>query len=357
MKRKIHLTKVIACFIILFFLALSPALAGGKGTGCKKIVDIQAHYHSWDLLNIIAEVTGEMAGFGWFLIAGQTDTYMQTFTIEERLEWMDKFGIKKSVFSFPSAYLFMRDEQGQQDERKEIARRINDHFAEIHEAYPDRAFFMANVALSIGDIAFSIGELRRAIEELGLHGVSIPTNIGGTTLAEYPGFDDFVDEVERLGIPLYIHPESPYCIEKLMNYGLFGRVGFPNDEAVMVASLIYSGFMDRHPDAKIILTHLGGSLPYFYARLDLLPTFPNLTKLPSEYLKDFYYDTGIGNPLALKYLKEFLGSADRIMFGTDHPYVDSAEANTIDFINDTHLSEVERKKIYFKNAESLFGIE
>jgi len=334
-------------------------LGGGKPMEPKKKIDIQAHFHSPVLFGIIEEETGERAGYGWVLNANRTDTYMQTFTIEERLKWMDQFGIDKSVFSFPSAYLFMRNEQEQQRERKSISRRINNYFAELHKLYPQRAFFMANVALSIAtnaeNVKFSIGELHRAIQELGLHGVSIPTNINGIPLSDSL-FEPFFNEVERLGIPLYIHPESPYCIEKLMDYGLFGRVGFPNDEALMVANLIYSGFMDSHPDLRIILTHLGGSIPYFYKRLDLLPGFPNLKKLPSAYLKDFYYDTGIGNPLALEYLLKFLGSDDRIMFGTDHPYVDSAEANTISFINETKLSNRQRDKIYFKNAERLYGI-
>ena len=73
-------------------------------------------------------------------------------------------------------------------------------------------------------------------------------------------------------------------------------------------------------------------------------------------MKDFYFDTAIGNSLALEFLIKFLGSTDRIMFGTDHPYVDSAEVNTISFINETDLKRKERKEIYFENAEELFGI-
>jgi predicted TIM-barrel fold metal-dependent hydrolase len=241
---------------------------------------------------------------------------------------------------------------------------VNNYFSQLNQKYPERAFFMANVALSVATtpdrVEFCINELRRAIEELGLHSVCIPTNIAGRPLSD-PMLEPFFKEVERLDIPLYIHPESPYCIEKLMNYGLFGRIGFPNDQALMIGNLIYSqnpdsglNFIDHHPKLKIILTHLGGGLPYFFARLDLLPMFPHLKKLPSEYLKDFYFDTAIGNSLALEFLIKFLGSADRIMFGTDHPYVDSAEINTIDFIEDTCLTKKERKKIYFKNAESLF---
>jgi len=364
MKSKVFIVTATAIigFVVFLLFTLSPDVAFDRpGMETKKKVDIHAHFHSPVILEAIERITGEREGFGWTRLKFQNPTYFQTFTIEERLEWMDQFGIKKSVFSFASAYLFMRDEQNQVSERQAIAQFVNNYFAEVHQKYPGRAFFMANVALSVANteenIDWSVQELRRAIEGLGLQAVCIPTNVGWTQLSD-PVFEPFFDEVERLGIPLFIHPESPYCMEEMMAYGMFGKVGFPNDMALMIGTFIFSGFMDQRQDLKIILTHLGGSLPYFYARLDIgsPPVLP-MPKKPSEYLKKFYYDTAIGNPLALKYLIEFLGSGDRILFGTDHPWVDSAEANTIDYIQKTSLTKKERKKIYFKNAENLFGIE
>ena len=81
----------------------------------------------------------------------------------------------------------------------------------------------------------------------------------------------------------------------------------------------------------------------------------NLTKHPREYLKMFYYDTAIGNPEALRFCTDLVGE-DRILFGTDHPYVESAERFTVDYINETKLTSREREKLYFKNASALFKI-
>lgn len=369
MKNKICFAAIFFGWIAFSLLALSnPVFCDDDHCNSFKPmnkIDIQAHFHSPDIFNAITTITGQQAGPGWYLLSLQTETYMQTLTIEERLALLDQFGIEKAVFSFPSVYLFMRDEQNQVAERQEISEFINDYFAQLHQSYPTRAFFMANVALTVAtteaDVNWSIMELRRAIEELGLQAVCIPTNIAGMPISD-PLFEPFFDEVERLGVPLYIHPESPYCIEKMTQNFLFAIVGFPADEALMVANLILPAspgslnFLDRHPDLKIIITHLGGSIPYFYSRLRLSPAAAWLPKPPEEYLKHFYYDTAIGNPEALRFLIKFLGSANQIIFGTDHPYVPAAEASTIAYIQETGLSKKRLKKIYFKNAEELFGI-
>jgi predicted TIM-barrel fold metal-dependent hydrolase len=364
MKRKGVMMTAIVGWLVLFLFTLSPAVDyGHAGMGPKKKIDVHGHFHSPEIFDAIENITGQKAGPGWALLQMQTETYMQTFTIEERLDWMSQFGIEKSIFSFPSVYLFMANEQAQSNERKEIAQFVNNLFHDLHQKYPERAFFMADVALTAGDVEWSISELQRAVKTLGLHGVWVPTNINGNALSD-PEYEPFFTEAEMLGVPVFIHPESPYCIEKMVQGFLFAIVGFPADEALMVANLIYPhppespiGFMDQHPDLKLILTHLGGSIPYIHARLRLTPLAALLPKPASEYLKDFYYDTAIGNPEALEFLIKFLGSADKIMFGTDHPYVPSAEESTIEYIKHTPLSKKESKKIYFKNAESLFGIE
>lgn len=362
MKRRTLTIMAIVVWLVLFVINMSSAFDCDHGRmGTNKKIDVHGHFHSPEFFATIASITGETAGPGWFLLSLQTPTYMQTFTIEERLAWMDQFGIEKTVFSFPSVYLWMRDEQSQSEERKEIAQWVNDFVAVKHEEYPERAYFMADVALTAGDVQWSIDELHRALD-MGHHGVWVPTNINGDPLSD-PAYEDFFAEAEALGVPIFIHPESPYCIEQMTQNFLFAIVGFPADEALMVANLIYPsnptalGFMDRHPNIKMILTHLGGSIPYIYARLRLSPAAAWLPRPAEDYLKLFYYDAAIGNPEALKFLIKFLGSTDRIMFGTDHPYVPSAEEGTIKYIKDTPLTKKQRRKIYFKNAKELFGIE
>lgn len=330
----------------------------------KNKIDVHAHLHSPDIFHALEKIAGKAKPplAGPIFRAHKTAIAMQEFALRDRLAWMSKNGIEKAVFSFPNAIFWIRPDQTK--ERKEFSQWLNDYFAMSHGEYTDRAFFFADVALDVGDITFSIKELHRAIQTLKLSGINLPTNLRGKLLTD-PLFEEFFTHVEKLGIPIFIHPESPYGQELMRAYFGVPIVGFPNDQALMITYMILSGWLDRHPDIKIITTHLGGGIPYFHSRLDCMvitksydPVVTggtNLTKRPSEYLKNFYYDTAMGSSLSLKYLIDLLGGSDRIMFGSDHPYIECAEAKTINYISETPLTVDDRDNIYFKNTERLFG--
>jgi 2,3-dihydroxybenzoate decarboxylase len=80
-----------------------------------------------------------------------------------------------------------------------------------------------------------------------------------------------------------------------------------------------------------------------------------MEKLPSEYFKDNFLITTSGMTYAppLKLSNEVLG-ADRILFAADYPYESLRES--VEFMDSTPITEVDRHKIYHANAEALFGI-
>ena len=143
-------------------------------------------------------------------------------------------------------------------------------------------------------------------------------------------------------------------------------VGFPADAMITGAYMIVDGFFERHKNSKIILTHLGSTAPYIYYRLGeavenpyLPPTISgkaNLTKMPLEYLKMFYYDTASGNPEALQLCESILDE-NKMLFGTDHPYIESAECIAIDYLKRTKITKNQLEKIYFKNGRDLFKLK
>ena len=45
----------------------------------------------------------------------------------------------------------------------------------------------------------------------------------------------------------------------------------------------------------------------------------NLTRLPSEYLRQIYVDTVVNEPAVLRFILDYLG-ADRVLLGTDYPF-------------------------------------
>jgi predicted TIM-barrel fold metal-dependent hydrolase len=106
---------------------------------------------------------------------------------------------------------------------------------------------------------------------------------------------------------------------------------------------------------------MGEALPFWMWRLDFMGTpggragRKNQLK-PSEYFRRNIAITtsGVEDPLALRFCIEKLG-ADNIMWAIDYPYQPTAPA--VAFIENAPLSETERQKICYANAERIFGIK
>jgi len=355
-------------------LAISSPQSSGAEESNEKIyttynnkIDVHAHFHPPAFFKEIEKRIGrDEKMLGWRMLTMKQPTFMQTLSVEERLDLMSKFGIEKSVFSFPNINLYM-DEVAQPQKRNEMSQFINDYFAEVHQRYPERALFFADVPLGT-DPNFSLKELNRAITHLKLNGVAIQTNNAGK-LPHEPVFNDFFSEAERLDVPVYMHPSTPewfnYAHTKLNKYLFESIVGFPADATITIGYMIIDGFFERHKNSKIILTHLGSAAPYIHHRFGIFVRNPyvppavsgraNLTKTPLEYLKMFYYDTAIGNPEALQLCESVLDE-NKILFGCDHPYIESAERVNIDFLNKTKITPKQLEKIYSKNAIALFKL-
>ena len=110
----------------------------------------------------------------------------------------------------------------------------------------------------------------------------------------------------------------------MTEYWLTPLTGFPFDTTLAAAHLVFSGVVERFPRIRWALCHLGGTIPYLVERLDRgFHAFPecraHISKPPSEYLKNFYYDTVNFNPRAIELAIAFAG-ADHILAGSDYPH-------------------------------------
>jgi predicted TIM-barrel fold metal-dependent hydrolase len=126
--------------------------------------------------------------------------------------------------------------------------------------------------------------------------------------------------------------------------------------------LICGGIFDRSPRLRIVLGHLGEGLPYWLYRLDYMHPIrashqarPALSLTPSEYVKRNFAITTSGMNWApvLRFCIEAVG-ADNIMFAIDYPYQTTEAA--VRFLDEAEISDEDRRKIYHRNAERIFGI-
>ena len=81
----------------------------------------------------------------------------------------------------------------------------------------------------------------------------------------------------------------------------------------------------------------------------------NIPQPPSAYQKRLYYDTVVGNEAALRFLLDQVG-ADRVVLGTDWPFVPFQPSPGGWVQQMTSLTQEEKDKILWKNLEALLGL-
>ena len=237
-----------------------------------------------------------------------------------------------------------------------VARLFNDYIAEQTRTYPGR--FAGLCVLPLNHEAEAREELDRAVHDLDMRGVLLYANLDGRHPDE-PDFEWLFGRAEQLGIPLYLHPACPVTIDQVEGRNLIGALGLMFDTTIALARIIVSGLMDRYPDLTIVCPHVGGALPYLIGRLDhqtmvLKRGAENLTRPPSEYLRQVWFDTVSPWPPAVRYGLEMVGP-DQLMFASDHPWVEPDVIRSI--VDGLPVSDEERAKIYGGNAARLFGLD
>ncbi len=107
----------------------------------------------------------------------------------------------------------------------------------------------------------SLAELRRCVEKNGHWGIAVGANVAGRPLDD-EAFHPVYEELNRLGLPVLIHPMVPEGAEMLGDFFLISAVGFMFDTTAAVARLLFKGILERFPDIKFIAPHMGAAVPY-----------------------------------------------------------------------------------------------
>lgn len=324
------------------------------------MIDMHSHYIPEKFINLIQKSDKFMAKTnrvdGELFIAheqGYTYPFFSEFHDESiKLEKMEKLGIDLSILSPapPMFYYWAEDEI-----TKFMSQLVNDELLDFTMKAPEKFKMMATIPMN--NVKNAIDELLRIYKKSDgtLRFVEIGTNIEGKLLND-PEFYPFFEKVEELNITLLLHP---YYIGKkhgLQNYYLTNLVGNPYDTTLSAANLIFSGFMNRFKNLKIILSHGGGFLPYQIGRLQHGHRVREETKSiisddPIDLLKKFYFDTITFNDKSLAFLNRLVGS-EHIVYGTDFPF-DMADYSTFGDHTEKELSRQEKENILYKNITTM----
>ncbi len=272
----------------------------------------------------------------------------------ERIEIMDRAGITRSILAIAGPGV-----QAERDPSTAVkrARESNDQLAAQIAKTPKRLGAFAHLAVQ--DAKAAADELERCVKQLGFHGAMINGHTRGLYLDDasvYPLWE----RAEALGVPIYIHPTDPVVPAPVLD-GTKGirratwEWGFETGSHAL--RLVFGGTFDRFPKAKLILGHLGETLPYLLWRFDSRAKLygVQLKRQPSDYIKDNIWVTlsGMYSAEPLQCAIAALGR-DRVMFSADYPFEDAEGAGR--FMDSTPMAEDLRKAVAHDHAARLLGL-
>ncbi len=278
---------------------------------------------------------------------------------EVRVKEMDDAGIDLQILSHgaPSTQRF------DAETAVKLAIPTNDRLHAVIEARPDR--FAGFAALPTPDPKASADELERCVIKLGFKGAMVHGLTNGEFF-DHKKYWPVFERAEALDVPIYMHPAYPhpdvvaaYYKDYLDDYPNLASAGwgYTVETATQAIRLVLSGVFDAYPDLKIILGHLGESLPFSLWRIDqALSRKENKAgrSFRDTFAEHFYITTSgnFSNPALLCCVMEM--GVDRILFSVDWPFVENKPG--VDWMEQIPLCAEDKAKILNGNVTRLLRL-
>ena len=279
---------------------------------------------------------------------------------ELRIKEMDDAGIDVQVLSHGAP----ATQRLSGDTAVTLARGANDRLREIVRAHPDR--LAAFACLPTAEPKAAADELERSVSQLGFKGAMVHGLTNGVFLDD-KRFWPIFERAQTLDVPLYVHPATPHPAVVAAYYKdyvkdfpalLSAGWGFTVETATQGIRLVLSGVFDAYPRVKIILGHLGESLPFSLWRINHALARPGNRdtsfSFRDYFCRHFWITTSgnFSNPALLCCVMEM--GVDRILFSVDYPFVSNKPG--ADWIPTIPLSAEDKTKILSGNAERLLRL-
>lgn len=241
------------------------------------------------------------------------------WSVEAHRAFMEQAGVGTCILSISSPHQML----GTPGEGLTLTRQLNDAMAELSRNDPQRFRFAACLPLPM--IEQSAAEACRALDELGAVAVKFPTNADGI----YPGdprLAPLMDALNARGAVVLLHPCKPPAVPAdcftAKPLPLFEFLG---DTTRAVINLLACGAVERWPDVRYVVPHMGSFLPPLVDRLAGITGLLAAQGLgsavdPRKALGSFYFDLA-GNALdACAAGLLTITTPDHLLFGGDFPY-------------------------------------
>lgn len=255
-------------------------------------------------------------------------------SLAQKMHFMDTHGIDVSVISLANPWLdfLSAEESGPQ------AASINASFSDMCGQHPGRLYFFAALPLT-SPLATVLSCIADASRLPYCRGVILGTSGLGAGLDD-PELLPVFSALAEAGMTVFLHPHYGLPNEVWgplapANYGhvLPLALGFPMETTIAVARMYLAGVFDAVRGLRLILAHSGGTLPFLAGRIEScvlhdghlvragkVAASARRRTVWDVLREQVYLDAVIYSEVGLTAAVDAAGGADRLMFGTDHPF-------------------------------------
>ncbi|KAF7542681.1 hypothetical protein G7Z17_g11369 [Cylindrodendrum hubeiense] len=252
-------------------------------------------------------------------------------SLAQKMHFMDTHHIDISVISLANPWLDFLDPS----ESGQMAESVNNEFSTMCGQHPGRLYFFGTLPLTapLDTVISSINHLK------GLkycRGVILGTSGLGKGLDD-PNLLPIFEAVAAAQLTIFLHPHYglPNEVWGPRASAEYGHVlplalGFTMETTIAVTRMFLSGVFDKVRELRMILAHSGGTLPFLAGRIESCIMHDGQLvregkvgkgrRTVWDVLKEqVYLDAVVYSEVGLRAAIDASG-ADRLMFGTDHPF-------------------------------------
>lgn len=260
-------------------------------------------------------------------------------SLAQKIHFMDTHHIDISVISLANPWLDFLDPSA----AGPTAESVNTEFSSMCAAHPGRLYFFGTLPLTA-----PLETIQAAIKHLTTlkycRGVILGTSGLGAGLDD-PNLLPIFQSLAAAGLTIFLHPHYglPNDVWGPRASAEYGHVlplalGFPMETTIAVARMYLAGVFDAVPELRMILAHSGGTLPFLAGRIESCVVHDghlvregkvkaNRRTVWDVLRSQVYLDAVIYSEVGLKSAIEASGGAERLMFGTDHPFFPPLESD------------------------------
>ena len=287
-------------------------------------------------------------------VLGSGENPWPAWSIERQFELMGENGIDAVLLSIasPGAYF------GNIEATRHLVKVCNETMMQIVADHPGK--FGAMGFVSLPGVETACRDVEYALDTLKMDGINLQSHTGPRYLGD-PEENELYAELDRRRAVIFVHPQRPDVKGMPKYHHPAGYTELTFDTTRAIANMLYTGMLEKFPNIRWIMPHMGGVAPFLLFRLSYMEADPKAKdKVPKgvrHYLNSFWYDVAQSpSPLAMNALLE-LADPSRILFGTDYPSARPAEKVMKDTVKAVQtfdgIDESLRERIKAGNAQAL----